>query len=218
MTTAQFVRLSGPALAGGAVAFGVHLVARSLLTAGADPVVLYQQGRWGLVNTLGVAGAALVLLGLPGMYAWLAAPTGRLGLTGVVLLELGWMFHGLFLSLYSLLVAPWLAAQAPGLVAAGTPLPAGVVLAFLGALGAEVVGMALLALPFLRGRAPPRWVGALLVAAALVTVAGIGLAPSGPAASLATNLLSNLGPVLLMVALGALGARMGAAPAPVGPA
>jgi hypothetical protein len=217
MTSSQLFRLGGLALAVGAVAFGVHLVARSVLTAGADPAVLYREGSWVLVNALGVAGAALVLLGLPAMYARMAGPAGRGGLVGVVLLALAWMFLGLFLSLYSVLVAPWVAAAAPGLVAASAPLPVGIVLAFLAALGAEAVGTVLLAMPFVRGRAQPRWVGYLLPAAALLTVAGAVIAPSGPAANLATNLLSNLGPVLLMVALGALGARTWAEPAPAGP-
>jgi hypothetical protein len=118
------------------------------------------------------------------------------------------MFLGLFLSLYGALVAPWLADQAPSLVAASAPLPAGVVVAFGAGLLAELVGTVLLAIPFVRGRVRPRWVGYLLPAAALLTVAGVVVAPSGPAADLAVNLLSNLGPVLLMVALGALGARM----------
>jgi len=78
--------------------------------------------------------------------------------------------------------------------------------------------MVLLALPFLRGRTAPRWIGYLLPAAALLTLAGTVLAPSGPAANLATNLATNLGPVLLMVALAALGVRMWAEPAPGAPA
>ena len=218
MTSAQLFRISGLALVSGAGAFGIHLVARSVVTAGADPTVLYQEALWALVSALGVAGAVLVLLGLPALCARIAGPAGRLGLAGVVLLALAWMVLGLFLSLYSLLVAPWLAAGAPALVATGAPLPAGIVLAFLAALVAEAVGMVLLALPFLRGRTAPRWIGYLLPAAALLTLAGTVLAPSGPAANLATNLATNLGPVLLMVALGALGVRMWAEPAPGAPA
>jgi hypothetical protein len=45
-------------------------------------------------------------------------------------------------------------------------------------------------------------------AAALLTVAGNFIAPTGPATNLAINLLSNLGPVLLLVALGSLGFRL----------
>jgi hypothetical protein len=130
----------------------------------------------------------------------------------MVLLALAWLFFALFLSLYGALVAPWLADQAPTLAAA--PLPAAILIAFIIAMLAEVIGAGLLAIPFLRGRVTPRWVGYVLPAAALLRVAGNLLAPSGPASNLAINLLSNTGPVLLLIALGTLGARMRAEPTP----
>jgi hypothetical protein len=71
-----------------------------------------------------------------------------------------------------------------------------------------VVGTALLAIPYLRGHVPPRWVGFALPTAALLTVVGNLIAPTGPATNVAINLLSNVGPVLLLVALGGLGARL----------
>ncbi len=121
---------------------------------------------------------------------------------------------GLFLSLYSVLVAPWLADKAPALVAASAPIPAGIIIAFIVGLVAEFVGSVLLAIPFIRGRVQPRWVGYVLPAAALLRVVGNFIAPSGPASNLAINLLSNLGPILLLVALGYLGFRMWSEHAP----
>jgi hypothetical protein len=106
-------------------------------------------------------GAALVLLGLPAMYARMAGPTGLLGLVGVVLIALAWMFSGVFLSLYSVLVAPWLADQAPALVAAAVPIPAGFIIAFMVGLVAEFVGSVILAIPFIRGRVQG-FIGALI--------------------------------------------------------
>ena len=123
MTIAQFYRISGLGMLIGASAFIVHLVLRSMATAGLDPVTFAQQNSWVPINVLGVVGAALVIVCLPVLYAKLAGPTGRLGLIGVLLIALAWLFFGLFLSLYSVLVAPWLADQAPELAAA--PLPAG---------------------------------------------------------------------------------------------
>jgi hypothetical protein len=41
-----------------------------------------------------------------------------------------------------------------------------------------------------------------------VVVGDLAIAPSGPAKNLAINLLSNLGPVLLMVGVGYLGFRV----------
>ena len=54
----------------------------------------------------------------------------------------------------------------------------------------------------------PRWVGYVLPASALwVLVGSFVIAPDGPARNLAVNLLSNLGPVLLLMGLGYLGFR-----------
>jgi hypothetical protein len=58
----------------------------------------------------------------------------------------------------------------------------------------------------------------MLPAAALLRVAGNLMAPSGPASNLVINLLSNLGPLLLMIALGALGLRLWVEHAPIKPA
>jgi hypothetical protein len=207
MTSSPPLRLSGLALLAGAVAFVAHVAARSAITAGAEPGSYLRGGLWVAVNALGALGAALVLLGLPGAYARPASSGGLPGLIGIALIAVAWMFFGVFLSLYGALVAPWLADQAPALVAASATIPAAFVVAFLAGLAAQLAGTALLAIPFLRGRARPRWIGYLLPASAIWTVAGDLLAPSGPAANLALNLLSNLGPVLQLAALAELGRR-----------
>jgi len=123
---------------------------------------------------------------------------------------------GLFLSLYGALVLPWLADQAPRLVAASAPTPLGFVVAFALGLLAWLVGAVLLAVPFVRRQARARWVGYLLPVSALwVLVGNFVIAPGGPASNLAVNLLSNLGPVLLLIGLGYLGFRAGrSAPRP----
>jgi hypothetical protein len=215
MTNSQLFRISGLALLIGAVAFIVHIVARSVITAGPDTATFAKEGLWVPINALGAISAALVLLGLPAMYARMALPTGLFGLVGVVLIALAWMFFGLFLSLFSVLVAPWLAYEAPSLLAASAPIPAGFVIAFIAGLVAQFVGTLLLAIPFIRGRVQPRWVGYVLPASAPVAVVGNFIAPNGPSTNLAINLLSNLGPVLLLVALGDLGSRMWSEHAPV---
>jgi hypothetical protein len=121
-------------------------------------------------------------------------------------MAVAWMFFGLFLSLCGALVSPWLAAKAPSLVAASAPLPAGILLAFAVGLLAWFAGGVLFGIPFIRGRVGPRWVGYLLPASALWVVLGdFVIAPNGPAPNLAVNLLSNLGPVLFLVAIGKLG-------------
>jgi hypothetical protein len=199
----------------GAFAFVLHVVLRSVISAGVDPAVSAQAGLWVPVNALGALGAALVLLGLPAVYARMAGQGGLPGLVGVALIAAAWMFFGVFLSLYGALVAPWLADEAPSLVAADAPTPEGVVVSFALGLLAWLVGAALLAVPFVRGRMRPRWVGYLLPASALwVLVGSFVVAPGGPASNLAVNLLSNLGPVLLLLGLGYLGFRAWAERAP----
>jgi len=146
----------------------------------------------------------------------MARSSGLLGLAGVVLIGLEWVFSAVFLSLFAVLVAPWLAVEAPTLVATSSSLPPAFTIAFVAALLAWLAGAALLAVPFIRGRVQPRWVGVLLPISAMWAVVGDLIAPGGPSTTLAVNLLSNLGPVLLVVAIGYLGARMWSEHAPTG--
>lgn len=202
----------------GAVSFVVHIGLRSVITAGVDPAVSAQAGLWVPVNALGALGAALVLLGLPAIYARLAEPGGLPGLAGFALIEVSWTFFGLFLSLYGALVLPWLADQAPRLVGDSAPIPMGFVVAFALGLLAWLAGAVLLAVPIVRGPARARWVGYVLPASALWALVGaVVIAPTGPASNLAVNLLSNLGPVLLLTGLGYLGFRAWAERAPAQP-
>ena len=98
--------------------------------------------------------------------------------------------------------------EAPSLVAGSSPTPLGFVGAFALGLLAWLLGAVLLAVPFVGGRVRPRWVGYLLPASALWALVGsFVIAPGGPASNLAVNLLSNLGPVLLLIGLGYLGFR-----------
>jgi hypothetical protein len=208
VTGARLSGIGGLLVFVGAVAFVVHIVVRSVLTAGVDPAVSAQAGLWVPVNALGAGGAALVLLGLPAVYARMAGQGGLPGLVGFALIEVSWTFFGLFLSLYGALVLPWLADQAPRLVAGPSPAPLGFVVAFALGLLAWLLGTVLLAVPFVRGRARARWVGYVLPASALWALVGsFVIAPGGPASNPAVNLLSNLGPALLLIGLGYLGVR-----------
>jgi hypothetical protein len=66
-------------------------------------------------------------------------------------------------------------------------------------------------------RAQPPWVGYAVVAFAVWMVIGnLVIAPSGSASNLAVNLLSNLGPVLLLAGVARLGYRMSREPASTG--
>jgi hypothetical protein len=160
------------------------------------------------MNALGVIGAVLVSFGLPVMYGRVADSSGALGLIGIVLISLAWMFFGVFMSFYSALVLPWLADKAPALIATSAPLPTVLIVGFILSLFGWILGTVLFAIPFIRGRIRPRWVGYALPASALWMVIGDLVAPSGPAANLTINLLSNLGPVIFLIAVGYLGCQM----------
>jgi hypothetical protein len=196
-------RISGFGLLTGSLVFILHIALRSVITAGSDPVTIAKQSLWVPINMLGVLGAILVFLGLPAMYARMAVFFGLPGLIGVVLLAVAWTVIGLFISLYSLLIVPWLVDSAPSLIVA---LPVAFVIAFMVGLVAWLSGSILLAVPFLRKRAQPTWVGyALLASAVWMVIGNLILAPSSPASNLAINLLSNLGPVLLLIGIAQLG-------------
>jgi hypothetical protein len=201
----------------GAVAYVVHLVVRSLLTAGVDPVAAAQSALWLPANALGTLGAALVLLGLPAILGGNTRPVGRAGLIGFVLLEVSWIFFGLFLSLYGALILPWLAEQAPRLVDGTAPTPPAIQMAFVFGFLAWLVGAVLVAIPLLKGPARTRRVGVILPASALWALVGsLVIAPDGPASNLAVNLLSNLGPALLLTGLADLALQVTVNHAPTG--
>jgi hypothetical protein len=209
MNSLRLYRISGLGLAVGAALFIVHVIARSMVTAGLEPGASAMQSLWIPINALGVVGAMLVSLGLPAMYARVADSSGRMGLIGIVLIAVAWMFFGVFLSFYGALVMPWLADKAPTLVAKSAAVPTAFVAAFILGLLAWILGTVLFAIPFIKGHIRPRWVGYALPASTLWTLVGdLVIAPSGPVANFAVNLLSNLGPVIFLMVVGYLGWQM----------
>lgn len=183
----------------GAIAFIAHIVARSMLTAGVEPAISAQGRFWMPINATGALGAMLVLLGMPAIRPRLTRGGARGGTLGLRLLAGSWMFFGVFLSLYAALVQPWVARKSPELLAG--PTPGAFAVAFALGFLAWLVGAALLA-----REARQRWIRYGLPSSALWFMVGsFVIAPDGPASNLAVNLLSNLGPVLLVSCLGYLG-------------
>lgn len=209
----RLLRGGGAALVGGSAAFGLHVTLRSLATVTSDPIAAVKAPSWVPINLLGLAGAMLVLVGFPALFRQMVDARSRVGVIGLVLLSISWIFFALFLTLYSLLILPWLAERAPSLVVAGAPPPRAFLVAFAVGLLAWIAGTVLVAIPFLWHRASPTWVGYVVPASSVAMVVGnLVIAPSGPVANRALNLLSNLGPILLLGALGYLGFRLWVAP------
>jgi len=206
-TSSGAVQVGGLALLAGALLFASYVVARSVITAaaGGDMSAFARDVMWVPANVAGAIGAALVLLGLPAVYASMARGLGRLGLAGVALIAIGWLILGVFVTLFGALVAPWLAETAPSLIVPSVALPDGLTIALVFGLVATLAGSILIAIPFLIGRVNPKWIGFMVPLSGIWSVGGDLAAPTGPASRLAINLLTNLGPILLVTALAALG-------------
>ena len=158
------------------------------------------------LNILNAVGAILFVYGMPGLFARWRHEWGGLGTAGLALIGLVAMLFGVFLSLLTAIVLPWLAAKAPDLMKDQNGPPAMFVF-FLVAVACLIVGNILMAIPILRGRVGPRWVGYLLIVSALVSIAGFFIPRGGPDSqpSLLLSLFSSLQPLLLFVAIATLG-------------
>ena len=208
MSTERFFGLSGLAVViGGTVSIVCQLVGAfyngNTTTYAAQPI--YITSEFALA-----AATILLLLGLPGMYASRARGFGVVGLVGMALLFIAGVMLGVFSNLEDAMVTPWLAAQAPSLANGFGPPPF-----FAFYIVQEIAflsGSVLLAIPLLRRLVSPGWPGiALLLSAGLGVVTFFFDAfPS----NLASGLLVAVPPVLLLVALAALGYQTWTQPTP----
>ena len=209
--TVERTRLSGIGgllVFSGAIVYVAHVIWRSVLTAGLGPTDSAQAGLWVPVNALGALGALLVLVGWPAVSTRTVASRTPWSLIGFALIEVSWAFFGVFLSLHGALIQPWMAKEAPELITGSSSTSLGIVVAFAVGIAAWFLGATLVTIPMVREATGERWVGYLLLASAMWFLVGsFVIAPDGPASNLLANLLSNLGPVLLLIALGWLGLR-----------
>ena len=115
MTTVQLYRLSGLALLVGAVLATIQSVLSGVLFPDTNNAAAATNPLNILLGVVGLVGAILVLLGLPGMYTRSAREGGSLWLIGVVLIAITAMLFGIFFGLMGVLVFPVLATRAPDL-------------------------------------------------------------------------------------------------------
>jgi hypothetical protein len=202
MSSREAFRLGGLALVVGAVISFVATLLNTILFSGNDPTPYAGNALFVPVNVLSALGAGLLLLGLPVLYLSRPEGWGVLGLIGFVLVFATGLMFGIFFSLLSALLLPYLAQQAPATVKGNGP-PAFFPF-FIFGIVVEVIGLLLLAVPIVRGFVAERWVGYVLIAAAALGVVGFFVSGNGPTNPLLA-LLGNLGSLLLFVALGWLG-------------
>jgi hypothetical protein len=205
MTGPQLVRFSGlTVMVGGAVSF-LQILFSSLAYSGNDPTPYVKNPVWAATQLIGVAAVLLVVVGIPGVYASRADRTGLMGLIGLVSIAITGLMFPFFFGLVSVMIFPWLVDKAPALVSGNNSGPPAFFIFFIAGSVIQVVGTALLAILFIRGRLLPRWIGFVFAASAILAVVGFFLSgPNGPS-NILINLISNLGPVLLLAGLSYIG-------------
>ena len=208
MNTQSFFRLSGLALVvGGVISFVCRLVSAFFY----GDTTTYANQPINIIADYALAAASVLLLfGLPGVYASRAKGFGVVGLVGMALVFIAGIMLGVFGNLETAMVDPWLATQAPSLANGFGPPP------FFAFFNVEelllVIGSILLAIPLLRGRVSPRWPGVALLLS--VVVGPIGFFLFSIPTTLASSLMGQVVPLLLLVALVGLGYHTWSKPAP----
>lgn len=208
MNTQSFYRISGLALVvGGVLSFVFRLVSAFFY----GDTTTYANQPINILADFGLAAATILLLfGLPGVYASRAQALGILGLIGMALVFMAGIMLGVFGNLMGAMVDPWLATQAPNLANSFGPP------AFFAFFNVEevllVVGTILLAIPLLRGQVSPRWIGIALLLSVVIGSAGFFL--FAIPTSLASSLMGQVAPLLLLVALASLGYQTWSKPTP----
>jgi hypothetical protein len=206
MSHAQLYRLSGLSLLVGAAFSFITSLISSVAFIGNDPTPYAQNPLYTISNLVAAIGAVLILLGLPGMYVSMGERAGLVGLIGMLMIFIVACLFGIFFSMMSAVLIPYISSHAPSVVKGNGP-PALFPLFLVGAV-LLVIGPILLAIPMIRGLVADRWVGYLFVAVAVTTV--ISFVVSGPNGStnVLISLITSLSTFLLFFALGWLGYRM----------
>jgi hypothetical protein len=207
-------RVAGwPLLIGAALLF-LAQIPTTVLFGGDDLNGYAQHGLWVPTNLVAVAGAILLLWGLPLFAASPRAQAlGWLGRAGSFLIFIGGALFGIFFSMLSAILLPYLATNAPD-VFGGTnsDFPSGFFAFYVTASLCIVVGSVLLAVPLVRGLAFSRWPGYVLLAAAVAGVVGFFLS-TPDSTPLIGVIIAGLNSFLLFIGLGWLGYQMNTMPA-----
>jgi hypothetical protein len=195
------VRLSSwAAVVGAAITIIAVLILAIAVSGNALDVKTAQSAAFLAGNLAGFVGGVLLVYGLPGVYARWREDWGRMGLAGIVLIALALMIIA-FASMLSAIVDPWLADKAPNLLKdPGPPLFFAI---FIVLMLATIAGTILMAIPILRRRVGPRWIGFLLVASAVMYPVYIYAAFSSR--NVLLSLVGSLSPILFLFAVGYLG-------------
>jgi hypothetical protein len=184
-------------LAGAVVIFVTTLIG-ALAFVGSDPTAYANKGLYVPVNLVEFLGFIVLLVSFPATFAAWEGKVGLLGELGLFLIFVTGLMFGVFFTLFSALILPYLVQHAPNLVK-GNNGPPGIFAFFIVGSLAGLVGSVLLAVQILRGLVSERWVGVVLVLSAVMSVVGFFI--SNSSSSVLLSLVSSLSPLLLLVAL-----------------
>ncbi|HYZ01660.1 MAG TPA: hypothetical protein VFA92_09210 [Candidatus Binatia bacterium] len=194
-----------PLLVGAALLF-LAQIPQSVLFGGDDTARYAQQALWVPTSLVSVAGAILLLWGLPILYANARARgLGWMGGVGSFLIFIGGSMFGIFFSLLSVIFLPYLVTRVPNILSDSAP--AGLFPFFLIATIALILGSILLAVPLVRGKAFSRWPGYVLLVSAAAGIVGFFLTGPGNT-SLVGIIVEGVNSFLLFAGLGWLGYEM----------
>lgn len=205
-------RIAGWPLIVGAALLIIAQIPQTVLFGGSDEVHYAQHVLFVPTGLVSVAGGLLVLWALPLLYGSpRARGLGTVGRVGTVLVFLGASAFGIFLSVLSAMVLPFLALHAPGVL--GQNGPPGFFEFFLAAEFCVVLGAILLSIPLVRGKAFSRWPGYVLLASAVLGI--LGFVIQGPNSSSEIGIIaSGLSSFLLFIGLGGIGWHLVSRPTP----
>ncbi|MBO0781456.1 MAG: hypothetical protein J2P37_21765 [Ktedonobacteraceae bacterium] len=196
MSSTTSYRLSGLALLIGSILSIVYYLSGAFVNGNdlasiTSPLIM-------IGSVIGFLGSALVLLGLPGIYAHQAKRAGILGLLGFLFIWYVTLFQGVIIPFSNVTIISQMTAHIvpSSLAVATTPPPAWTPFTLV-SMGSEVLGILLLALATLRARIFPRWTGWLLIATLVLGV--VSFVPFFPEA------LSSLVAIIASVAVAGFG-------------
>jgi hypothetical protein len=194
-----------PLLVGAALLF-LAQIPQSVIFGGDDINRYAQDGLWVPMNLVFVAGAILLMWGLPLLTASpRALGLGWLGRVGSFLIFIGAALFGIAFSVLSAILLPFIATRLPSVFSDDGP--AAFFPFFVIATACLVVGSVLLAVPLVRGKALSRWPGYLLLVSAAAGVVGFFLTAPGSVVGVGI-VLEALTSFLAFIGLGWIGYEM----------
>jgi hypothetical protein len=212
MIGVRLLRTSGTLLVLGGMVLAVMEVVTAVAYPG-DTAAQAREALWTPAFLLIVVSTMLLLLGTPVLYSRIAETGGWMAQAGLIMIAVVGMGLGVFGNFMQALIVPWIASNDPSMLSASAPAPAALSGFFIVSGVIEVLGLAALAVPLLRGRLRPRWAGGVLGLAAVLGVLSFVTTGSSMSSNPWLSLLSAAPAVLFAIFFVEMGRQMLTGPA-----